>query len=265
MPHTITPVSTFTTTITVPSDGDAVNAAGLDTFVQALANRELWLKDNAITSAGGTVTLTAPLSIQGAFGVTINGVLTTNDANMRDVSCGELEVDDLAEFNSNAVCHASLQVDGNTTLGNAGSDTLTCNAAATFAAAANLNGGGALVGTFTGNHTKSGVTTYSGGGHVRGRPVFGVDANGSYGVDTADVVIIDSETLTTARAYSLTATGAGNGSRIRFINHDATNAVTITPSAGAVTIIRAASGVARWVEYMYSGTTWHVVGIFIAA
>jgi hypothetical protein len=54
MSKNLTPVSTFTATITVPEDNDAATGAAFESAYQALANRTEHLKDNKATGAASS-------------------------------------------------------------------------------------------------------------------------------------------------------------------------------------------------------------------
>lgn len=104
---------------------------------------------------------------------------------------------------------------------------------------------------FVGNVEIGNPVTLTGDGHIRCRAVVGADAPATYGVDTVDHVQVTM--LSADRVYTLSTTGAGEGSEISFTNEDVTWQVT----AGG-TVIRNASGFARSVEFVFVGGAWRV-------
>jgi hypothetical protein len=80
MAHNVTPVSAFTTTITVPDDGDSGLGASVESPVQALANRTEYLNDNKIGDVGTSVDNEIP-RFSGTGGVTLQqSGLTIDDS-----------------------------------------------------------------------------------------------------------------------------------------------------------------------------------------
>ena len=84
MPTNLTDVSTFTSPVAVPADGDARNAASVETPFQSLSNRTKYLKDTI--EAGSTkirlVSSTAALKA-------LTG-MTTGDVAMVSTSAAEM-------------------------------------------------------------------------------------------------------------------------------------------------------------------------------
>ena len=66
MPTNLTEVDAFDATVSVPLSGDARTAASVVTALQSLANRTKYLKLHAVLDAGGTRTIAATLTLNGA-------------------------------------------------------------------------------------------------------------------------------------------------------------------------------------------------------
>jgi hypothetical protein len=80
MSHNVTPASTFTTTITVPDDGDSGLGASVESPVQALANRTEYLNDNKATGLATSVDNEVP-RLDSTGGKTLQGSdLTISDS-----------------------------------------------------------------------------------------------------------------------------------------------------------------------------------------
>lgn len=80
----------------------------------------------------GAVDLDSTLAVAGSTTIN-NDVLITGETIAQGlVNCASLEVDTTSQFTGNVTCAADLTINGNTTIGNASGDTLTCNATTTF-------------------------------------------------------------------------------------------------------------------------------------
>jgi hypothetical protein len=124
------------------------------------------------------------------------------------------------------------------------------------------------------SYTQTGPRTLSGAGRILWRVIAGADADSVYSNSDADVVVVSG--LSDDRVYTLGEGGDTHGSRIRFVSHDTTNAVTFL-GAGGATIYRSAeltsfslqnaSGGCAWIEFIWSAggsglpsVGWHVEG-----
>jgi hypothetical protein len=107
--------------------------------------------------------------------------------------------------------------------------------------------------TQSGNVTLSGVLTFSGVGSPRYRVIDGADANSTYGINDADVVMIPA--LGSDRTYTLSGTGATEGARMRF---SAQNNTTVKEAIffGGAMHLRNQSGGILWMDIVYHGGAW---------
>lgn len=103
-----------------------------------------------------------------------------------------------------------------------------------------------------------GTTTITGAGHVNNRVAIAPDADTTYSVATVDEVIIES--ITAYRVYTLSNTGAADGSRVRFVGGDGltANVARVEANAGALAAnLKMETGSYAWCEFVFSGGAWH--------
>ncbi len=262
--------NTLTAELTITSDAPATKGVTFPCrvifsesveFEDATFDGDVSFADNVTigSTLGDTLTVNATTGFVNPVTFTAAAVFNGN-VTLGNAGADTITVTGTPTFAATATFNGNLVTTADTTLGNASGDALTINA--TTAVQNGITFNGAV--SFTGSASIATPVNSSASGHVRRRIVFGSGTTGSnYGVNTADVVYVDGATLAGNIGYNLIATDAGSGSTIRFINHDTVNAITITPSAGAAVTIRNAAGVAHWVEYTYSGTTWYVTGIYV--
>jgi hypothetical protein len=97
---------------------------------------------------------------------------------------------------------------------------------------------------------------------IKHRQATGADADATYSVASADTVFVD--TLTGNRTYTVSATGADDGMRIRFVKTDVSDGhyVTLSLAGGGSNILGGASSYFRDIEYERRGTKWIKVSGF---
>lgn len=156
MAHALTDTSAFTTSVTVPDDGDDLDAASVQVGFQALANRTKFLKDQ-LTGAQPTGNLD------------INGYVDID----LDLSIGG-DIEGLGEINTQGSMYAQIEIlcDGNivavgalqgaaATIGAGGITSAgSINSSGSIAATGNANIGGGVFAT--GNLAVGGTSTLTG-------------------------------------------------------------------------------------------------------
>ncbi len=231
MPHTLTPVSTFSSTITVPSDGDPVNAAGLETFVQACVNRSQFLKDTYLNGAGGSYAPGSAIQITGA-GLIIGGA---------GLLCS-----------SAAVFAGGMAATGGIVV-----DTFLASGGATFST------GGTV--TFNVPVTLNTIMSRGAGGQIKKRIIQGANADTTYDV-SVDHVFVPHAGISADRTYKVSSTNAVGGnassavqvSTIKFSTGEQTNKLVIKRDCDNTTIIELKynSGFDNVVELYFDGFNW---------
>jgi hypothetical protein len=105
----------------------------------------------------------------------------------------------------------------------------------------------------------SGLIIMSGAGRIRKRVTVGTDTSSTYSVATSDVVIVPN--LSTARNYTLTSTGAGEGDCIRFTGFaNAAFACNLqNDSAVPLATIRNVVGGTPWADLVFTSGAWILV------
>jgi hypothetical protein len=165
---------------------------------------------------------------------------------------GSAFFNDTCEFDSGVDFNANVQIDGD--LGCAGDVSLT--AGTLFS----------LVGTvLAGPVTLDDPMTLTGNGHIRSRVTLGGDVNATYSVSTTDIVWVNSGVITAARTYLVDDTGAGQGSRMKFMVLGSAFTITIRRASDNSligTIIRNAPGDVFSLDifWLTSSGRWEILG-----
>lgn len=270
--------------------GSIIAQAELETWDTSISNAldgaagGTWAPSSAITIGGLGINITGPAGFQGTSTfngqANFNGFLVANGnivlgnasgdslaVNATTVFAHTVEIDETLHVVQNATFDAQITItgaliaNGNIVLGNSVGDSLAVNATTVFANDVEIDGdivlgddpSTASILTVNTDTVLKGILTIQDAAHVRFRSVMGVDADANYGVDTVDEVYIDS--LSPARTWSLINTGAGTGSRIRFINFTAVDLI-INFNGGSLMVIKNATGYSPNVEFTYIGGTW---------
>jgi hypothetical protein len=203
---------------TIASDGDLT--AGGDCAIVGTA-----YVGGACTLAG-LVTCSAGLVVNGGSGIDCNGPADVSGA---------------SDLHGAVRCYSTLQADGNTTLAG-GLDAQ----AATFHGSVLFDGGGII-------QTRIGSQSV---GRISKRVVAGANADTTYGINDADVIVV--KALTADRTYTLSETGASSGDVIKFATEDNTWVCNIANADGVGMALIVGSGSVACVEYTYLDGVWRL-------
>jgi hypothetical protein len=203
--------------------------------------------------AGGTIDSDADITATGNVSALGSGQIG-----------GTFNADGAATFGSTGHFHGNLDTDGTLHAGGNATlaGTLTTTGGAVFSSTVGINGnvstaadvgvGGELtvadVSEFTGR------ATFNGG--VVNRVVLGTNGNNTYSVAIADEVIVGQTGISSDVIYTLSSTGAVNGSRIRFTNLDGSWNVTVVWATGSQRVTYQI-GEVMTLEMVYIGGTWY--------
>lgn len=234
----------------------------------------------------------------GVFGadVQVDGPLTVNEPSTFNET---VTVNDDVLVSDDITCLGNLEIQGTTILGNAAGDTVTANGNAIFNGTATFNGnvvlgdsgdlivvggsmacalgfsvdGNATIGNAAGDaHAFTGTCTFNdpivlaGDGHVRKRVIAGADAASTYGVDDADIILLESGTLSAPRIYTIDNTSAGAGSSLIVVNKSTTQALTVNLNGGALSVtLQNTTGQEPWYEFVFFGGVWTIARFFTIA
>ncbi len=233
-PYTPDPTAGTWTSVTLPDDGDLKNAASVDLAFQALADKGSRYIDGY---SGATYTPSSTIVIDGSFGMNIAS-LAANVATINSLT----ETGGGASFLGPMTCFGTVDISGVTNFTNTvnyGPSTGTnwpatsiitgaSGALLAWSGTVDFDGPIQLVGdvALSGDTTNTGVITNSGAGRLRLRLVDGLNANHTYTIDDADVIMVVNGSLSANRTYVLSVTGAVTGDVIRFVNEDPTFKIT---------------------------------------
>jgi hypothetical protein len=126
----------------------------------------------------------------------------------------------------------------------------TFSSTTSFTGAATFNGGVAI----QNNSSLTKPMTASSTGRLRKRVVAGANANTTYGINDADVIIVTSA-VTADRDYTLSVTGAADGDVIKFASENSIYAVNILNGSGTDGIVKLGTA-SQGVEYTYLSGSW---------
>jgi hypothetical protein len=174
----------------------------------------------------GLVTCSAGIVVNGAAGIDCNGPADVSGA---------------SDLHGAVRCYSTLQADGNTTLAG-GLDAQ----AATFHGSVLFDGGGII-------QTRIGSQSV---GRISKRVVAGANADTTYGINDADVIVV--KALTADRTYTLSETGASSGDVIRFATEEATYTCDIANADGTGASLKSGGGFTQAVEYIYLDGVWRI-------
>jgi hypothetical protein len=189
-----------------------------------------FLTVNATTTFNALTICSAPVQFQATIAVTGSsnfvGIINAVAANFS----GALVATAGATV-TGGILGDTLGISGNVALGTSGSNTLTINSAASFAASATV-AHNATVGSTSADTLESFASalfhapvTINGG--AVWRDVIGTNASRTYAMTGTDTVIVPPSTITSSLNYTIDITGAQTGMRIAFANYDSTNTVTL--------------------------------------
>ncbi len=140
-------------------------------------------------------------------------------------------------FSADVTLDAGTHLDINssvTSIGTTGSDAFVVNAFSQFNEVVTVNS----TAYFNNNVEFDGEAYTSGAGYFKGRrrqrQAIGGDADASYAVTSYDHVHVPAGTLSVARNYTIDDTGAANGDRMEFSNHDTSFAISVKKPGGVL-------------------------------
>ena len=145
-----------------------------------------------------------------------------------------------AEFQSTSNMQGDVTMDGSLSVGTTDADT------AAFAASVQFNE----------------KVTLSGAAHIRKRVTNGGDADATYNVSVSDIVRVPASTLSANRAYTIGATGAGEGSCMRVYSGDSGFTVFVrrVDTSLMASLKNNSASAQDWVDLVYTGGRWEVIG-----
>jgi hypothetical protein len=211
----------------------------------------------ANTTVAGTCDFLAATTY--AASSTFNGAVTFANG-FTTATAGTATFGRPAVFNSTATFNAAASF--TTTLGVTGLATFT-GGFTTGPAGNTLNGT-----TTTADIVNLGGITMSGTNAVmRWRRVSGTDADHTYAISAADIVVVRAGGLTANRTYTVDNTGCTGGECILFINNDAgAHSITLKQANGTTTIVTLVVAAGNWNGVLLcndgsgsASTSWDVV------
>lgn len=215
MAHALTEVSTHTASITVPDDGDDLEAASVEVGMQGLANRTH--RHNRILggleSAPGSLTVTTDVSV--GNNISAGGEVSADEL----VSLGNLVVSSSAQIGLDLEVLGAADVTGDLSVG----DDLDVTGDATI-------GGTTVFQLATGVNVN--VTGYLKGRHILS--IFpAVDSNQTIFPATYEYVYAHSLLLTASRDYTINDAGCIDGHTLTVHNAHGTFAIVVKAPGGA--------------------------------
>ena len=225
------------------SAGDVVTINGSPTFNAAAVFGSTARFNGAADFFGGSVTL------HNGTDLVCNSNATLNAVN------GTTTINGAATLNSTLDLYDNLRIHG--------AAGLNCEGTAVIQHAMNVGTAAGDLANFLGALQINNAMRFTANGRVPCRPFLGQDLNLTFVAPNANFVYVPQGTLSAARVYVISDTGAVDGDDIWFYTEDYAHAITVTPPSGGAIVIQAVFGHgADSIRFIRIDGIWRAIDIF---